>query len=251
MKDSQKTSGKVALVTGAARGIGQAIAREFALRGMTVIVSDIAESGEEIAKGMRDEGLRAHFKKVDVSDQDSVNRAVKEIQDEFGGVDILVNNAGIRPTKPFAEMSYADWQLVLKVNLDGAFFFCAAVLPLMQARQWGRVINISSLAAQQGSTGGHSHYAASKAGVVGLSKSLAREYAPFGITVNMIAPGWIDTEGWGGALDGKRDQYAARVPARRLGTPQDVAVGAAFLASEEASYVNGITLPINGGLYIS
>ncbi len=188
---------------------------------------------------------------MDVSDQENVNSAVKALQAEFGRIDILVNNAGIRPTKPFAEMTYADWQKVLKVNLDGAFFFCTAVLPLMKANGWGRVINISSLAAQQGSTGGHSHYAASKAGLVGLSKSLAREYAPFGITVNVIAPGWIDTEGWGGALDGKRDQYAAKVPARRLGTPRDVAAGAAFLASEEASYINGITLPVNGGLYIS
>ena len=148
-------------------------------------------------------------------------------------------------------MSLADWQKVLQVNLEGVFNLCSAVLPLMQANGWGRIVNLSSLAAQQGSTGGHSHYAASKAGVIGLTKSLAREYARFGITVNAVSPGWIDTQGWEGALDGKRDEFAAKVPVGRLGTPQDVAYCITFLASEEASYLTGINLPINGGLYIS
>jgi NAD(P)-dependent dehydrogenase (short-subunit alcohol dehydrogenase family) len=121
----------------------------------------------------------------------------------------------------------------------------------MQSNRWGRVINISSLAAQQGSTGGHTHYSSSKAALLGLTRSLAREYAPYNITVNALAPGWIDTEGWEGELDGKREEYAAKVPVLRLGTPEDVAFAATFLASDEAGYITGITMPINGGLYIS
>ena len=116
---------------------------------------------------------------------------------------------------------------------------------------WGRIVNVSSLAAQRGSTGGHSHYAAAKAGMVGLSKSLARELGPHGVTVNVVAPGWIETAGWGGELDGRRDEFAACVPLRRLGQPEDVAHVVGFLASDKASYLTGVTIPINGGLFIS
>jgi len=242
---------KVALVTGAARGIGRAIAREFALRQAAVIITDIAESGEQTARELRDEGLQAAFRQVDVTDLAQVCAVAASVLDEFGHIDILVNNAGIRPTQPFDQMTLADWQAVLRVNLDGAFNFCSAVLPNMQSNHRGRVINISSLAAQQGSTGGHTHYSASKAALLGLTRSLAREYARFNITVNAIAPGWIDTEGWGGELEGKRQEYAAKVPLGRLGTPEDVAQAAAFLASEQAAYITGVTLPVNGGLYIS
>jgi len=242
---------KVALVTGAARGIGKAIAREFALRQAAVIITDITESGEQTARELRDEGLQAAFRLVDVTDLAQVCAAAASVLDEFGHIDILVNNAGIRPTQPFDQMTLADWQAVLRVNLEGAFNFCSTVLPNMKSNRWGRVINISSLAAQQGSTGGHTHYSASKAALLGLTRSLAREYARFNITVNAIAPGWIDTEGWGGELEGKRQEYAAKVPLGRLGTPEDVAQAAAFLASEQAAYITGVTLPVNGGLYIS
>ena len=242
---------KVAIVSGAARGIGQAIAHKLAIGGMSVIITDIAEAGEATAAEMRQAGLQVFFEKINVADAENVSAAVKKIAAQFGRINVLVNNAGIRPTKPFPQMSLKEWQTVLQVNLEGAFNLCSNVLPVMAANHWGRVINISSLAAQQGSTGGHSHYAASKAGLVGLSKTLAREYAACGITVNAVSPGWIDTEGWGGALDGKRDEYAAKVPLGRLGTAQDVANAVAFLASDEAAYITGITLPINGGLYIS
>jgi len=242
---------KVALVTGAARGIGEAIAREFALRQAAVIITDITESGEQTARELREAGLQAAFRQVDVTDPAQVCASAASVLDEFGHIDILVNNAGIRPTQPFDQMTLADWQAVLRVNLDGAFNFCSAMLPNMRSNRWGRVINISSLAAQQGSTGGHTHYSASKAALLGLTRSLAREYARFNITVNAIAPGWIDTEGWGGELEGKRQEYAAKVPLGRLGTPEDVAQAAAFLASEQAAYITGVTLPVNGGLYIS
>jgi len=242
---------RVAVVTGAARGIGAASAQVLASRGHIVIITDISANGEKIAQEMRETGLQVNFEQLNVADAPNVNAAIEKITAEFGRIDILVNNAGIRPTQPFSQMTLADWQKVLQVNLEGVFNLCSAVLPGMKDNGWGRIVNLSSLAAQQGSTGGHSHYAASKAGVIGLTKSLAREYARFGITVNAVSPGWIDTQGWEGALDGKRDEFATKVPVGRLGTPEDVAYCIAFLASEEASYLTGINLPINGGLYIS
>jgi 3-oxoacyl-[acyl-carrier protein] reductase len=242
---------RVAIVTGAGRGIGLAIARELATLGATAVIADYAAYGEQAAADLASSGLRSGFVRVDVSQQADVEAMVKGVCDRYGGVDILVNNAGIRPTRRVLEMSAADWDKVLAVNLNGTFYCCRAVAPRMAERRWGRIISISSLAAQQGSTGGHSHYAASKAGIVGFSRSLARELAPFGVTVNVVSPGWIDTEGWEGQLNGHRDEYAARVPLGRLGTPEDVAHAVAFLASEEAEYITGVTLPVNGGLYIS
>jgi NAD(P)-dependent dehydrogenase (short-subunit alcohol dehydrogenase family) len=242
---------RVAIVTGAGRGIGLAIARRLATLGATAVIADYAAYGEEAAVALANSGLRAGFVQVDVSRQPDVEAMVQQVCERYGGVDILVNNAGIRPTRPVLEMSAADWERVLAVNLSGTFYCCRAVAPHMVERRWGRIVSISSLAAQQGSTGGHSHYAASKAGIVGFSRSLARELAPSGITVNVVSPGWIDTEGWEGQLDGHRDEYAARVPLGRLGTPEDVAHAVAFLASDEAAYITGVTLPVNGGLYIS
>jgi 3-oxoacyl-[acyl-carrier protein] reductase len=242
---------RVAIVTGAGRGIGLAIARELATLGATAVIADYAAYGQQAAADLVSSGLRAGFVQVDVSQQPDVEAMVQGVCDRYGGVDILVNNAGIRPTRRVLEMSAADWDKVLAVNLSGTFYCCRAVAPRMAGRRWGRIVSISSLAAQQGSTGGHSHYAASKAGIVGFSRSLARELAPLGVTVNVVSPGWIDTEGWEGQLDGHREEYAARVPLGRLGTPEDVAHAVAFLASEEAAYITGVTLPVNGGLYIS
>jgi 3-oxoacyl-[acyl-carrier protein] reductase len=246
-----KQTERVALITGAARGIGEAIASKLASKGCISIITDISDNGEATAARLRSEGLHVIFRQMNVADNENVAAVVKSIAKDYRHIDILINNAGIRPTRPFEQMTLADWQNVLHVNLDGAFNCCSAVLPIMKSNGWGRVVSISSLAAQQGSTGGHSHYAASKAGILGLTKSLAREYARFGITVNAVSPGWIDTEGWGGALDGRRDEYAAQVPVGRLGTGVDVAQSVAFLASDEAAYITGINLPINGGLYIS
>jgi 3-oxoacyl-[acyl-carrier protein] reductase len=242
---------RVALVTGAGRGIGLAIGMRLGQMGAHVIVAELADYGEQAAEQIRAAGSAATFVQVDVADADQVRRMADQARQSTGRVDVLVNNAGSRPTRPFLEMSLAEWQQVVSVNLTGTYNCCAAIAPMMVERRWGRIINVSSLAAQRGSTGGHSHYAAAKAGVVGLSKSLARELARYGITVNVVSPGWIETEGWQGELESRREEYAARVPVGRLGTPEDVAHAVSFLASEEASYLTGITLPINGGLYLA
>jgi NAD(P)-dependent dehydrogenase (short-subunit alcohol dehydrogenase family) len=242
---------RVAIVTGSGRGIGRAIALELARCDASVVVAELARYGEQATDEICASGAEAMYVPVDVSDPESVETMVQRVRDRYGRIDILVNNAGIRPTCPFPEMGLSEWQRVLAVNLTGTFNCCAAVAPLMIEGGWGRIVNISSLAAQRGSTGGHSHYAAAKAGIVGLSKSLARELAPHGVTVNVVAPGWIDTPGWEGQLDGRRQEYASRVPLGRLGSPEDVAYAVAFLVSDRASYLTGITLPVNGGLFIS
>jgi 3-oxoacyl-[acyl-carrier protein] reductase len=242
---------RVAVITGSGRGIGKAIAVELARKGAIVIIAELAAYGQETAAELCAAGAHAVYLKLDVADAENVQHTVEQVSQRYGHIDILVNNAGIRPTRYALEMSLTDWERVVAVNLTGTFNCCRAIAPLMVEREWGRIVNISSLAAQQGSTGGHSHYAAAKAGIIGFSKSLARELAPHGITVNVVAPGWIDTEGWEGQLDGRRAEYAARVPVGRLGQPEDVAHAVAFLASDEASYITGVTLSVNGGLYIS
>jgi NAD(P)-dependent dehydrogenase (short-subunit alcohol dehydrogenase family) len=250
--ENDRTAGeRVAIITGAGRGIGQAIACEMARCGMRVVIAEKAGYGEQAAAQIRRDGGSAAYIPVDVADWGSVQAMVKQAGEEFGRIDILVNNAGIRPTKTFMEMTSSDWERVLTIDLTGVFNCCKAVAPWMIAQKWGRIVNITSLAAQQGSTGGHSHYAAAKAGLIGLSKSLARELASFQITVNCVAPGWIDTEGWEGRLEGHREEFANQVPLKRLGTTEDIAYVVAFLASERASYLTGVTLPVNGGIYIS
>jgi len=242
---------RVAIVTGAASGIGKAIAERLAEENHIVVIADLSDKGKDAATEINKNGDEALFVQVDAGEEESVRDCVKKAEAAYERIDVLVNNAGIRPTQPFREMDFEAWETVLRINLSSAFHFCSAVLPVMEKNKWGRIVSISSLAAQQGSTGGHSHYAASKAGIVGLSKSLAREYARSGITVNVVAPGWIDTPGWGGALDGKRAEYAGRVPVGRLGLGEDVANAVNFLVSDDASYITGVTLPVNGGLYIS
>ncbi len=242
---------RVAIVTGAGRGIGKAIALELAQEGIQVVIAELASYGDQAAAELQALTSRAVFLPVNVSDALSVDSMVRQVISAYGRVDILVNNAGVRPTSAFVQMTHEEWDKVLQVNLTGTFNCCKSVMPCMVEQRAGRIINITSIAAQQGSTGGHSHYAAAKAGVIGLTKSLARELAPFQITVNCVAPGWIDTEGWQGSLDGHREEYAARVPLMRLGTAEDVAHAVSFLASDKAAYITGITLPVNGGLFIS
>ena len=241
---------RVAIITGAGRGIGRSISFELARKQIKVVIAEYANYGDQTAREINEEGFQAIFQKVDVSDFESVKSMVDNVKEKFGHIDILINNAGIRPTCPFLKMTSLEWNKVIGVNLTGAFNCCSLIAPMMVKQKWGRIINISSLAAQQGSTGGHSHYAAAKAGLIGLTKSLARELAPYGITVNCVSPGWIDTEGWDGQLDGNREAYAKKIPLLRLGQPEDVAKTVSFLASDQAEYLTGVTIPVNGGLYI-
>jgi NAD(P)-dependent dehydrogenase (short-subunit alcohol dehydrogenase family) len=242
---------RVAVVTGAGRGIGRAIASRLAAMGAAVVVAELADYGEATAAELRAAGADCRFVRVDVADAGQVEGLAYEVTRRYGRVDILVNNAGSRPTRRFLEMRLPEWERVLAVNLTGAFNCCSAMAPGMAERRWGRIVNLTSLAAQRGSTGGHSHYAAAKAGLIGLTRSLALELAPFDVTVNAVAPGWIDTEGWQGELEGRRQGFAAKVPLGRLGAPEDVAHAVGFLVSEQASYLTGIVLPVNGGLYLS
>ena len=244
-------AGKVALVTGAgsATGIGNATARALAAAGARVVLADVDIDGAtRNAHAIGDAG-RALY--MDVTDEGSVQAAVADI----GPVDILVNNAGITQRVPIWELSTEDFDRLLSINLRGGFLCLKAVVAGMMARRWGRIIWISSVAGKQGGgIIGTSHYAASKAGVIGLCQAAARELGPYGITSNAIAPGFILTGIATKALDADQEleidrRISATAPVRRSGLPEDVAAAAAYLASEEASYVTGEVLDVNGGIY--
>lgn len=242
--------GKVALVTGAGRGIGRDIAASLASSGADVVISDIAEGNppttlEQIQGG----GGHAKFFRIDVSQSKDVNKAVKEIIEQFGKIDILVNNAGITKDNLMMRMKEEDWDLVLGVNLKGAFNMSKAILPFMLKARYGRIINISSVIGMMGNPG-QTNYAASKAGIIGLTKALAREVAIRGITVNAVAPGYIDTEMTKTIPEEIKSKLIEFIPVRRLGTTRDVAEGVLFLCSDQAGYITGQVLGINGGMYM-
>src|SRR5260370_19248397 len=243
--------GKVALVTGAgsATGLGNAIARALATAGAEVVLSDIDIDGAAVNAAATGAAGRAIF--MDVTDESSVQAAVGEI----GRVDILVNNAGVTQRMPIWDLSTDDFDRLLSINLRGGFVCLRAVVAGMMARRWGRVIWISSVAGKQGGgIIGTAHYAASKAGVIGLCQAAARELGTYGITSNAIAPGCILTGTATKALDAEQEReldrtISAIAPVRRSGVPEDVAAAALFLASEEASYVTGEIMNVNGGIY--
>jgi 3-oxoacyl-[acyl-carrier protein] reductase len=242
-----RLSGKVALVTGGERGIGKAICEAFAREGAAVAIADLPrrESDPGLARQLLDAGRLAADFTVDVSVDDSVSEMVARVEARFGHVDVLVNNAGISRRIPFVEMTPADWDEVMAVNLRGVFLVTRRTVPLMQAAGHGRIINIAS---QLGQRGGSllAHYSAAKAGVIGLTKALARELAP-AITVNAIAPGPILTEMTRGREPEWYRALEQELPLGRLGTPDEVAPSAVFLASEEGALYTGQTLGPNGG----
>lgn len=249
--------GRTAVVTGGASGIGLAICRRLARDGASVAVFDLDPAGaERAAEELRAQGSSAMAAAVDVSDRSQVDRAVREAREKLGPVLVLVNCAGIEAFEPFQSITEASWDRIMAVNLKGTFHCTQSVVGDMIAAHWGRIINISSSSAQSGVVR-MSHYAASKAGMIGFTKALARELAREGITVNTIPPGSIDTpmsrraaeEGrFGGA---SVEQIAASmVPIGRPGTPEDIAAAAAFLASEDAGYITGQILGVNGGRYM-
>ena len=237
---------KVAIVTGSARGIGKAIALKLAEAGAAVVVSDIVEA-EPVAEEIRASGRQSLAITADVSSREDVAGLIDRTIATFGKVDILVNNAGITRDQLLMRMSDEDWDSVLSVDLKSAFLCSRAVLRHMVKQRWGRIISISSIVGITGNAG-QANYAAAKAGIIGLTKSIAREVASRGITANAIAPGFIDTEMTQKLTEEQRQSAQKKIPAGYLGSPRDVAEAVAFLASEEARYITGQVLSVDGGL---
>ena len=245
----QRFAGKVAIVTGAARGMGQAVALTLAAEGARVVVSDINREGaEDVVRQIETAGGKALAMVANVSQLAQVQALVQATLDRFGGVDILVNNAGVlRTTTPLEEIDDAEWDLMMAVNVKGVFNCTKAVLPMMKAQRSGKIVNISSSAGRSTSTFGGAHYTTSKAAVLGLTRHTAREAAPYDINVNAVAPGSMDTEMVRElSTPERREQERRSIPLGRFGSVQDEANLVAFLCSEEASYIAGATIDING-----
>lgn len=239
----------VALVTGGGRGIGLAVSEVLAEKGARVFLCSRDQTGlETAAQEMAAKGLRADAVPMDVSREADVRRAVRSVLDQAGHIDILVNNAGVRKDKLLVRMREEDWQEVLQVGLSGAFFCIREVVPHMSRRRYGRVVNVASVVGFTGNAG-QANYASAKAGLVGLTRSVAREYAGRGITVNAVAPGFIETGMISDLPEAVRYQILGTIPMGRLGTPREVADAVAFLAAPEASYITGQVLHVNGGMY--
>lgn len=238
-------TGKCALVTGASGGIGGAIAKALHGAGATVALSGTrVEPLEALAKEL---GERAHVLPCNLGDPQAVDSLPKQAIEAMGGLDILVNNAGVTRDQLFMRMSDEDWQTVLDVNLTATMRLCRAVVrPMMKAR-WGRIVNISSVVGTTGNAG-QVNYAASKAGMVGMTKSIAHEVASRGITANAVAPGFIATAMTDKLSDAQKEAINTQIPAARMGTPEEIAAAVLYLASPEAGYVTGATLHVNGGM---
>mgnify|MGYP003376356231 CR=1 FL=1 len=250
MADEMKATGaRTAVVTGGSRGIGRAICVELASRGMNVVFSFAGnkQAAQQTVELVQAAGAGAVAVQADVASAQAASRLIASAREAFGGVDVLVNNAGITRDKLAARMGADEFEQVVATNLTGAFL-CAheALRPMMRAR-WGRIINLSSVVALRGNAG-QVNYAASKAGLIGMTKSLAREVASRGITVNAVAPGFIETDMTAAMPQAARDFMCSGIPAGRAGTPQDGARAVAFLASDEASYITGQVLCVDGGM---
>jgi 3-oxoacyl-[acyl-carrier protein] reductase len=242
-------TGKVAIVTGGSRGIGRAIALSLVRQGARVVLADVlAEAAQGVVGEIVAAGGQADAVTVDVTVPESVQAAVDQVMASHGRIDILVNNAGIARDQLLMRMKREEWDAVLSINLTGAFTCSQAVLRPMMKQRSGRIISISSVVGQMGNAG-QSNYAASKAGIIGFTKALAREVAGRGITVNAVAPGLIDTDMTRALSESVRAEWAAKVPLGRLGSPDDVAWTVSFLSTEEASYITGQVIAVNGGMY--
>src|SRR5438067_10023290 len=241
--------GRVALVTGSGRGLGRATALELARRGADLVVNDVPGNegiASDVVRELRGLGRRAIFLAADVSSAEQVDALFVRSAAELGPVDILINNAGINIDGLMRSADLAAWQTVLAVNLSGAFNCMRAAIPSMRERGWGRVVNVASIVAERG-VAGTPYYSASKAGLIGLTKATAVEVARRGVTVNAVAPGYLDTTLLSGYSEAQRQAVCAAIPIGRLGRPEEVASVIAFLASEEASYLTGAVIEVPGG----
>jgi 3-oxoacyl-[acyl-carrier protein] reductase len=241
-------SDRVALVTGASRGIGRSIAEKLAARGAIVVAAARGENAAPVADVITKAGGRAESVSLDVTEPGAPERLVASTIERHKRIDILVNNAGIARDQLMLRMKREDWDAVLATNLTAAFALTQAVLKPMIRQKGGRIISIGSVVGQSGNPG-QANYAASKAGLIGFTKAVALEVASRGITVNLVAPGLIETDMTRAMTADAREEWAAKIPLRRLGTPADVASAVCFLASDEASYITGHVLAVNGGMY--
>jgi len=243
-------SNRVAFVTGASRGIGRAIALALCRAGYSVIgAATKIEDSQGFLEELRACGEEPLAVNLDLESSDSIKTAFGRALESKGRIDVLVNNAGITRDGLAVRLKRADWDAVLRTNLDGAFLAIQQVLPGMMRHRWGRIVNISSVVGQAGSAG-QVNYAASKAGLIGMSKSLAQELGSRGITVNVVAPGYIATDMTRDLPEERKQMIANAIPLGRMGTPEDVAGAVKFLASEDASYITGHVLAVNGGMYM-
>ncbi|MBO9490774.1 3-oxoacyl-ACP reductase FabG [Endozoicomonas sp. G2_1] len=242
-------TGKVALVTGASRGIGKAIALQLQQLGATVIGTATSQSGADNIDSYLNESGTGKGLVLNVTDSASIEGLFAQIKADFGDVDILVNNAGITKDNVFMRMKDDEWQSIVDTNLTSIFKLSKTVIRAMMKKRNGRIINIGSVVGTMGNAG-QANYAAAKAGVIGFTKSLAREVASRGITVNTVAPGFIDTDMTQTLTDEQKEGIFAQVPANRLGKPEEIANAVAFLASDSAGYITGETLHVNGGMYM-
>jgi 3-oxoacyl-[acyl-carrier protein] reductase len=244
-----ENSNKVVLVTGSSRGLGRAMALEFGKRGYSVAVHYASSQGptEEVAEMIRSSGAKASVFGANVADANACQELIKQVTTELGGLDILVNNAGITKDNLALRMKEEDWTSVLDTNLSSAFYLSKAALRGMLRNTWGRIINISSVVGIMGNVG-QANYVTAKAGLIGLTKALAKEYGGKGITVNAVAPGFIESDMTATLSQDLKKSYLSQIPVGRFGKSEEVAKVVTFLASEDAAYVNGQTITVDGGM---
>ena len=239
---------KISIVTGAARGLGRAIAVELARRGSDIAACDVnLEGTEAMAQEVRSLGRRTLSLTLDVARASDVGRMVDRVMKDFGRIDVLVNNAGICQVATIEEITEEDWDRVMAVNLKGVFLCSKAVMGVMKRQRSGRIVNMGSVAGKLGGISTAANYSVSKAGVICFTKALAREMAPYGVTVNAVAPGVVETDMTLGITKGDFSNYLRNIPLGTIGSPEDIAYAVAFLVSDEARYITGEILDVNGG----
>jgi 3-oxoacyl-[acyl-carrier protein] reductase len=241
---------RIAFITGASRGIGRACAVALSAAGAKVILAARQlDKLEEVAAEVRAAGGEAYVVPIDLASQDSIKEAFSKASKEFGRIDILINNAGLTRDGLALRMKRDDWDAVIQTNLSGSFFCIQQVMSAMVRERWGRIVNITSVVGESGNAG-QANYAASKAGLIGLTKSLAQELASRNITVNAVAPGFVETDMTASLSDELKLKITESVPLKRIGKPEDIAAAVKFLASDEAAYITGHVLDVNGGMFM-